>query len=163
MSWCLSHHDALIESCIGDVYQCGLDMCATRHCHMHTWLCSAQLLASANDVGGRCLHLVASQTQECESLMRIVRELTENRSKLACARSNLAERLAEVQHEYMRLMRVADLSRVVSKENVAKTAKVTRSLQQVRSTMCFKTAQPSTAEEMIVTCMNITITDCIWQ
>lgn len=71
--------------------------------------------------------------------MGIVRELTENRSKLACARTNLAERLAELQHEYMRLMRVADLSRVVSKENVAKAAKVTRSLKQVRlswSTTC---------------------------
>ena len=64
--------------------------------------------------------------------MRVVRELTENRSKLAYARTNLAERLAELQHEYMRLMRVADLSRVVSKENVAKAAKATRSLKQVR-------------------------------
>ena len=63
--------------------------------------------------------------------MGVVRELTENRSKLACARTNLAERLAELQHEYMRLMRVADLSRVVSKENVAKAAKATRSLSQV--------------------------------
>lgn len=63
--------------------------------------------------------------------MRIVRELTESRSKLVCARTNLAERLAEIQHEYMRLMRVADLSRVVSKENVAKTAKVMQTLKQV--------------------------------
>ena len=63
--------------------------------------------------------------------MRVVRELTENRSKLACARTNLAERLAELQHEYMRLMRVADLSRVVSKENVAKAAKATKGLKQV--------------------------------
>lgn len=72
------------------------------------------------------------QTQECESLMRVVRELTENRSKLVCARTNLAEKLAEMQHEYMRLMRVADLSRIVSKENVAKTAKVMKALKQVR-------------------------------
>ena len=64
--------------------------------------------------------------------MRIVRELTENRSKLVCARTNLAEKLAEVQHEYMRLMRVADLSRIVSKENVAKTAKVMKTMKQVR-------------------------------
>ena len=71
------------------------------------------------------------QTQECESLTRVVRELTENRSKLVCARTNLAEKLAEMQHEYMRLMRVADLSRVVSKENVAKTAKVMQTLKQV--------------------------------
>ncbi len=63
--------------------------------------------------------------------MRVVRELTENRSKLVCARTNLAEKLAEMQHEYMRLMRVADLSRVVSKENVAKTAKVMKTLKQV--------------------------------
>ena len=63
--------------------------------------------------------------------MRVVRELTESRSKLVCARTNLAEKLAEMQHEYMRLMRVADLSRVVSKENVAKTAKVMKTLKQV--------------------------------
>ena len=63
--------------------------------------------------------------------MHVVRELTENRSKLVCARTNLAERLAEMQQEYMRLMRVADLSRVVSKENVAKTAKVMKTLKQV--------------------------------
>jgi len=36
-----------------------------------------------------------------------------------------------MQHEYMRLMRVADLSRVVSKENVAKTAKVMKTSKQV--------------------------------
>ncbi|KAL0046549.1 hypothetical protein WJX82_003468 [Trebouxia sp. C0006] len=74
---------------------------------------------------------LACKTQECESLMHVVRELTENRSKLVCARTNLAEKLAEMQHEYMRLMRVADLSRVVSKENVAKTAKVMKTLKQV--------------------------------
>ncbi|KAL0024388.1 hypothetical protein WJX79_007946 [Trebouxia sp. C0005] len=74
---------------------------------------------------------LACKTQECESLMHVVRELTENRSKLVCARTNLAEKLAEMQHEYMRLMRVADLSRVVSKENVAKTAKVVKTLKQV--------------------------------
>lgn len=49
-----------------------------------------------------------------------------------CARTNLAEKLAEMQHEYMRSMRIADLSRVVSKENVAKTAKVVKTLKQVR-------------------------------
>lgn len=70
------------------------------------------------------------KTQECESLMRVVRELTESRSKLVCAKTNLAEKLAEMQHEYMRLMRVADLSRVVSKENVAKTAKAMQSLKK---------------------------------
>lgn len=74
---------------------------------------------------------LACKTQECESLMHVMRELTENRSKLVCARTNLAEKLAEMQHEYMRLMRVADLSRVVSKENVAKTAKVMKTLKQV--------------------------------
>lgn len=62
--------------------------------------------------------------------MGVVRELTENRSKLVCARTNLAEKLAEMQHEYMRLMRVTDLSRIVSKENVAKTAKVMKTLKQ---------------------------------
>lgn len=79
----------------------------------------------------RLMWCVVFQTQECESLMRVVRELTENRSKLVCARTNLAEKLAEMQHEYMRSVRIADLSRVVSKENVAKTAKVVKTLKQV--------------------------------
>ena len=84
--------------------------------------------------------------------MRVVRELTENRSKLACARTNLAERLAELQHEYMRLMRVADLSRVVSKENVAKAAKVTRSLKQVRLVRpCAKHPIPVQLAEFVCT------------
>lgn len=89
-------------------------------------------LAERNKQGATATSALACKTQECESLMRIVRELTENRSKLVCAKTNLAEKLAEMQHEYMRLMRVADLSRVVSKENVAKTIKVMKTLKQVQ-------------------------------
>lgn len=89
-------------------------------------------LAERDKQSSAAASALACKTQECESLMRVVRELTESRSKLVCTRTNLAEKLVEIQHEYMRLMRVADLSRVVSKENVAKTAKVMQTLKQVQ-------------------------------
>ena len=61
-----------------------------------------------------------------------MRELTESRNKLASFRAIQAERMADLQHEYMRVMRVADLSRAVSKENLGKTAQATQRLNQVR-------------------------------
>lgn len=69
--------------------------------------------------------------QECSNLMEVVRELTDSRSKLVCVKTNLAEQLAELRHDYMRVARVADLSRTVSKENVVKAAKAQKSLRQV--------------------------------
>ena len=80
------------------------------------------------------LRLPDMQQQECSNLMEVVRELTDSRSKLVCAKTNLAEQLAELRHDYMRVARVADLSRTVSKENVAKTAKAQKSLRQVSKT-----------------------------
>ena len=112
---------------------------STSVCSNVTWMPTSPVLLSSYTHIQKSLYKSQTdlscgnlQTQECQSLMRVVRELTENRSKLVCARTNLAEQLAEMQHEYMRLMRVADLSRVVSKENVAKTAKVMKTLKQVR-------------------------------
>ena len=77
------------------------------------------------------LRLPDMQQQECSNLMEVVRELTDSRSRLVCAKTNLAEQLAELRHDYMRVARVADLSRTVSKENVAKAAKAQKSLRQV--------------------------------
>ena len=74
-------------------------------------------------LGHPMLCLPAMQQQECSNLMEVVRELTDSRSRLVCAKTNLAEQLAELRHDYMRVARVADLSRTVSKENVAKAAK----------------------------------------
>jgi hypothetical protein len=37
------------------------------------------------------------QAQECENLMRVVRELTASRSKLVAGKSIMAERFAELQ------------------------------------------------------------------
>ena len=79
------------------------------------------------------LRLPDMQQQECSNLMEVVRELTDSRSRLVCAKTNLAEQLAELRHDYMRVARVADLSRTVSKENVAKAAKAQKSLRQVIS------------------------------
>ena len=77
------------------------------------------------------LRLPDMQQQECSNLMAVVRELTDSRSKLVCAKTNLAEQLAELRHDYMRVARVADLSRTVSKENVVKAAKAQKNLRQV--------------------------------
>ena len=81
------------------------------------------------------LRLPDMQQQECSNLMEVVRELTDSRSKLVCVKTNLAEQLAELRHDYMRVARVADLSRTVSKENVVKAAKAQKSLRQV-SRLC---------------------------
>ena len=69
-----------------------------------------------------------------------MRELTESRNKLASFRAIQAERMADLQHEYMRVMRVADLSRAVSKENLGKTAQATQRLNQVRASLGLSTA-----------------------
>ena len=73
------------------------------------------------------------QDQECNNLTRVVKELTESRNKLANFRATHAERMADMQHEYMRVMRIADLSRTVSKENLVKTQQATHRLNQVNS------------------------------
>jgi len=44
------------------------------------------------------------------------------------------ERLADLQHEYMRVSRVADLSCALSRENIAKAGQLTQRLIQVNST-----------------------------
>lgn len=45
----------------------------------------------------------AAQAQECENLMRVVRELTESRSKLVAGKCVMAEKFAELQQEYMKV------------------------------------------------------------
>ena len=53
------------------------------------------------------------QSAECENLQTVVRELSESRSKAACQRAVLAEKYGELQSEYHRMLRIADLSRTV--------------------------------------------------
>ncbi len=60
------------------------------------------------------------QTQECENLTNVVRELSTSRCKLVAARTVLGEALADMQHEHNRMARVTELSRTVSRENLAR-------------------------------------------
>ena len=53
------------------------------------------------------------QTSEVDNLRGVVRELTESRSKAVSQRAVLAEKYAELQQEYHRMLRIADLSRTV--------------------------------------------------
>lgn len=53
------------------------------------------------------------QANEIANLMGVVRELTESRSKAASQRASLAERYNDLQSEYHRVLRIADLSRTV--------------------------------------------------
>jgi len=72
------------------------------------------------------------QAQECESLARVVRELTESRAKLVGGRAALAERVAALQHEFLRVVRIADLSRAASKDNLEKASRAGRLAKQAR-------------------------------
>lgn len=74
---------------------------------------------------------LARRSAECDNLTRVVRELSEGRVKTVCARAVLAEKHAELAAEYHRMQRIADLSRTVSKENLAKTSKTLKALRQV--------------------------------
>ncbi len=73
-----------------------------------------------------------AQAQECESLARVVRELTESRAKLVGGRAALAERVAALQHEFLRVVRIADLSRAASKDNLEKASRAGRLAKQAR-------------------------------
>ncbi|KAL4425862.1 hypothetical protein ABPG75_009878 [Micractinium tetrahymenae] len=72
------------------------------------------------------------RTSECENLMRVVRELADSRSKAVSQRASLAERYNDLQQEYHRMLRIADLSRTVSKENMAKTSRTRSELRRVQ-------------------------------
>ena len=73
------------------------------------------------------------QAQECENLMRVVRELTASRAKLVAGKSAMAERFAELQAEYIKVLRIAELSRAASRSNLAKADKATNLAKQVIS------------------------------
>lgn len=77
------------------------------------------------------LRALNAKTQEAEDLLCVVRELTESRNKLTSFRAIQGERLADLQHEYMRVSRVADLSCALSRENIAKAGQLTQRLNQV--------------------------------
>lgn len=64
--------------------------------------------------------------------MRVVRELTASRSKLVAGKSVMAERFAELQQEYIKVLRIAELSRAASRSNLAKADRATNLAKQVR-------------------------------
>ncbi len=78
------------------------------------------------------LVLLVLQAQECENLMRVVRELTASRSKLVAGKSVMAERFAELQQEYIKVLRIAELSRAASRSNLAKADRATNLAKQAR-------------------------------
>lgn len=63
--------------------------------------------------------------------MRVVRELTESRSKLVAGKSIMAEKFAELQQEYIKVLRIAELSRAASRNNLAKADRATNLAKQV--------------------------------
>ena len=67
--------------------------------------------------------------------MRVVRELTASRSKLVAGKSVMAERFAELQAEYIKVLRIAELSRAASRSNLAKADKATNLAKQVCSSV----------------------------
>ncbi|KFM26322.1 hypothetical protein F751_4815 [Auxenochlorella protothecoides] len=84
---------------------------------------------------------------ECDNLTRVVRELSEGRVKTVCARAVLAEKHAELAAEYHRMQRIADLSRTVSKENLAKTSKTLKALRQVQQELYATKKRTQALEE----------------
>jgi hypothetical protein len=62
-----------------------------------------------------CVHalLPLLQSSEAENLQRVVRELTESRAKAVSQRATLQAQYGELQSEYARMLRIADLSRTV--------------------------------------------------
>lgn len=74
----------------------------------------------------------ALQTEECEGLLTVLRELTQSRNSLMNLKSVQGERLADLQNDFLRVTRIADLSRALSRENMAKAAHLSNCLNQVR-------------------------------
>ncbi|CAK0787193.1 hypothetical protein CVIRNUC_010409 [Coccomyxa viridis] len=87
------------------------------------------------------------KAQECENLMRVVRELTASRSKLVAGKSVMAERFAELQAEYIKVLRIAELSRAASRSNLAKADKATNLAKQVEDDMARQKRQLSVLKE----------------
>ena len=73
--------------------------------------------------------------------MRVVRELTASRSKLVAGKSVMAERFAELQQEYIKVLRIAELSRAASRSNLAKADRATNLAKQAR--LCSKGRDPA--------------------
>ena len=102
---------------------------------------SAQLVICKQCVTG--MLTVAIQQSECENLSRVVRELAESRAQLVACRAVQSERIEELQAECMRIMRIADLSRTVSKENITKATQAKKHARQVRQLRFLLIALPS--------------------
>ncbi|CAL8464938.1 g4473 [Coccomyxa elongata] len=87
------------------------------------------------------------KAQECENLMRVVRELTESRSKLVAGKCVMAEKFAELQQEYMKVLRIADLSRTASRNNLVKADRATNLVKQVEDDLARQKRQLSALKE----------------
>ncbi|KAI7842292.1 hypothetical protein COHA_003933 [Chlorella ohadii] len=72
------------------------------------------------------------RTREAANLQRVVQELSESRKQAVMKAASLSERYSELQAEYHRSLRIADLSRCVSKENMAKTSRTRTELRRVQ-------------------------------
>lgn len=65
-----------------------------------------------------------------ENLQRVLHELTHSRAKTTMERAELASRYGDLQQEYARALRVANLSRVVSQESTAAVAGARKELAE---------------------------------
>ena len=73
------------------------------------------------------------KNQEVENLRCVVRQLGESRADALAARSDMAEKMCELQRELSRLSHVATLSREVSRENVELTKMARREAKAAQS------------------------------
>ena len=96
--------------------------------------------------------------------MRVVRELTESRSKLVAGKCVMAEKFAELQQEYMKVLRIADLSRTASRNNLAKADRATNLAKQVGQTEpgCFADLAHVLHCQMLTAAHSLRQPACYW-
>lgn len=75
---------------------------------------------------------LARKESECEHLHRLLKELVASRSQLVRTKVDLQERFSHLQVEMYRVLKVADLARTVSKQNVGSTARLRVELRDTK-------------------------------
>jgi hypothetical protein len=90
------------------------------------------------------------KTQEAENLQNIVRELTESRAAALSAKQNLAEQYVDLSRAHERVIRIAHLSREVSKENL----ELTKNARSIAAEMSKGAAEAKREAEMAVKAEN---------
>lgn len=91
---------------------------------------TAQLAVAERGRAGAA-RLAVLRGAEVDNLTRVVKELSDARAKVQSAKASLHDKYCDLQAEYHRMLRIADLSRTVSKENIAKTSRTRKQLQEV--------------------------------